>query len=185
MGLFTATNNGDITGWSTQNGGHWYFNTGTQFGDAQDGARFLNLANDPATDPISQSFAVTANKTYEVSYWLGMRADNAGASDVVTGAIALTAGNASGSLSLATPSTALTNISHGANPATGWQRFSFRFTPDTNTNAMLTFTDGNGPGNGYACIDNVAVNAVPEPSTMAMAVSATIGLLAYAWRRGR
>ena len=162
-GLFTQTNNGDITGWTSQNGGYWYFNNGgtmgsLQFGDAQDGVRFVNLAtNNPSLDPISQSFPVTANTTYSVRYWLGMRGDNGGSPDTITSAVTLAAGSGNGTLSVSTPSSALSNISTFANPVTGWKQFSYSFTPSTNTVATLTFSSAGG--SGYGCLDNVSVMA--------------------------
>jgi hypothetical protein len=184
-GLFTQTDNGDVTGWTSQDGGHWYFNNGTQFGDAENGARFLNFANDPNMAPISQSFAVTANTTYTVSYWLGRRADDGGSPDITTAAITLATGGASGTLSLATASmdesTPLHVISTGITPVTGWQQFSYNFTPNNDTVATLTFSSSGG--SGYSCLDNVSVNSVPEPTAMAIAVTGLISLVAFAWRR--
>ena len=36
---------------------------------------------------------------------------------------------------------------------------------------------------GSACFDNLSVSPAPEPSTLALLASTTVGLLAYAWRR--
>lgn len=176
-GLFTQTNNGDIVGWTTQDGGHWYFNNGTQFGTAIDGVRFVEFdnANVGSVAPVSQSFAVAANTTYDVSFWAGIRSDM-GPGDVVQAAITLAAGGGAASLD----TTGLTVIGNGATP-TGWQQFSFAFTPTADTTATLTFNHSFE----YGCVDGVSVTAraVPEPSAIVLLAAGLIGFAAYAWRK--
>lgn len=179
-GLFTGTTNGDITGWTTVGTvgalGYWYFNNGSRFGTAEDGQRFIELENTASLGPVSQSFAVTKNTTYEVSFWSGIRADGATGQDTITAAVALAVGSASGTLS--STASGLTPIGAGATPA-GWQQFNYSFTPDSDTTATLTFSNSGG----YGCIDNVSITAVPEPASLAILSAGLLSLLAYAWRR--
>ena len=179
-GLFTGTKNGDITGWTTvgtaEFPGYWYFNNGSQFGTAQDGQRFIELENVSSLGPVSQSFAVTKNTTYEVSFWSGIRADGANGQDTITAAITVAAVSASGIVS--STATGLTPIGTGATPA-GWQQFSYSFTPNSDTTATLTFSNSGG----YGCIDNASVSAIPEPSTIVLLGVSLVSLLAYAWRK--
>jgi len=179
-GWFTGTKNGDITGWTTvgtaEFPGYWYFNNGSPFGMAQDGQRFIELENVSSLGPVSQSFAVTKNTTYEVSFWSGIRADGINDQDTVTAAITLAIGSARGILS--STATDLTPIGAGPTPA-GWQQFSYSFTPNSDTTATLTFSNSNM----YGCIDNVSVSAIPEPSTIILLGVGLFSLLAYAWRK--
>ena len=175
----SSTQNGDITGWTTSIGssgaGYWYFATGG-YGDAQDQSRFLNLTSPPYNiGPISQSFAVVAGTTYEVSFWEAERGDYAGinptpAVDNLSSAITFASGSATGTTSIVASNP--NSISFGASPATGWQLFSYQFTPNSTGNATLTFNSG--AESGFAVLDNVAVNAVPEPAALSFMAMGTL-----------
>lgn len=78
----------------------------------------------------------------------------------------------------------------GANQATNWtsNRYNFLFTPDTatSTSAVLSFpATGTPTGNPpFSLLDNVQLNAVPEPDSLAF-MFAGLGLPAVSWRRRR
>jgi hypothetical protein len=174
FGAQFGTSTTALPGWNAvSNGIFWYFQT-AQFGTAEDGSKFVEYDE---TGSLSQSFAVTAGTHYNVSFWAGLRSDAEG-SPSITASIGLGSGTAAGTLSEA--ATGLTRVGTGSTPS-GWQEFSFNFTPDTSTTATLTLASGT-----WACVDNVSVtSSVPEPSTVSLVVVGMISLLAYAWQKRR
>lgn len=75
----------------------------------------------------------------------------------------------------------LTQVGNAANTVT----VTSKLISDNTTSDYIVFHNreyGSGT-NYYAKLDNVAINTVPEPSTIALAVTGLIGLLAYAWRK--
>ncbi len=168
---------GDLTNWTiTPGAAHpsaywWYMSSGSSWGVAQDGDRFLQPTY--SDESVSQAFGVTAGVFYIVSYYEALRKDGAGNADTVTASISLTAGSATGTLSQ------VANNSLGNSSVANWQLFSFTFKPDTTTTATLRFVF-NGDGGGYPVIDNAVVEVVPEPASLAL-----FGMALLALRRPR
>src|SRR5271157_3636205 len=80
--------------------------------------------------------------------------------------------------------TSFTGTNNQATTGNIWQDFSFTFVP-TATTANLSFQgDFNTSSNPfYIGLDNVSVNAVPEPSTFFLGGAGLAGLMAWARRR--
>ncbi len=70
------------------------------------------------------------------------------------------------------------------NPADQWQKFSFNWNAGPATTADLSLWNQIGTGNGNDFgIDAISLNTVPEPSSVALAASGLVGLIACVRRR--
>ena len=70
------------------------------------------------------------------------------------------------------------------NPADQWQQFSFNWNSGAATTADLSLWNQTGTANGNDFgIDTISLNAVPEPSGIALSALGFIGLIALARRR--
>ena len=158
----------------------WLFGTGNgAYGNAQEGGFGSNFVGLSQFSSLEQSFSVTAGTSYQVSFYQAQIANSDGTGLSVLNTIILDAGGiSSGQLSLsAGNTTALSNPGGGVYTAsTGWQLFSFTFTPDTTTTATLMI-GGDKSYNGYEAVDNYSVMAVPEPSTYALVLGGIATLL--------
>ena len=146
---------GDITGWTV--GGHSVDYIGTYW-NAQDGSRSVDLSGNDR-GKIGQWVNLAAG-TYTLSFWLSGNPDNNGQ-----------------------PSPKLTELWVGgvlqntySSPLIPvYQQYSFNFsTAGGNTFIEFAEASGNlGAGNAYgAVIDNVSLEAVPEPFTMGLGLAA-------------
>ena len=158
----------------------WLFGTGNGArGNAQEGGYGSNFVALSGFSSLEQSFSVTAGTSYQVSFYQAQQAISDGTGLPVLNTITLAAGGiSSGQLSLsAGNTTALSNPGPNVYTAsTGWQLFSFTFTPDTTTTATLMI-GGDKSYNGNEVVDNYSVMAVPEPSTYALVLGGIATLL--------
>jgi MYXO-CTERM domain-containing protein len=186
-GSHENVDNSSVTGWTTggSNGIVWYMTSAVwgSGGPSGGGARLVNVNGNKT---ISQSFSVTVGTEYTVSYWEKLRGGggymfttlslDAG---TVTGTDGSPVGVSSGPASSITQTTAVNNA---------WTQHSFKFTPDTNAIATLTFGNdylagGGGHGdNDGTFVDLVSVTSIPEPSA---ALLGGLGMLALLRRRKR
>ena len=155
-----GANSSVITGW-TANNIDW-INT---YWTAQAGTKSVDL-NATSIGSIEQSFGTTAGVQYLVEFYLS--GNNAGLP--VTKSLQVTADATTYNDTFVTTGNSLTNM--------GWVKKSFTFTAD-DASATLKFASTNSGSFGPA-IDNVTVQAVPEPASMAVI---SIGLLALKRRR--
>jgi hypothetical protein len=141
--------------------------------EAEEGLVSLDLTgagNTGPTDGVSQSFASTVGQKYSLSFWVGS-AESIGPSNYYDA-----------------PSTVNLSINGGAqvsytNPVfdlqTGyanWLQFVTTFTA-TGPSTSLAFYNGTSSASNLAGLDNVDVEAVPEPSGYAALGLGLLGLL--------
>lgn len=157
----------DMAGWTVVGDSLAWIGDPNPFGDlsASDGTKSLDLTDYPVGAPyggVEQTFDTVAGTMYIVEFDLG---SNPLYSDVSGLVVSVDGGSA--------------GFSAFAGNAQRWDRHSFTFTAD-DSSATLWFL-GNA-GHAYIGLDNVTVEAVPEPATMAALVT---GLVAIARRRRR
>lgn len=140
---------------------------------AQDGNQMIDLAgvtSNSMTSGVTQNISTTINQVYEISFYVGSATDS----------------------NFFFPSTIDLSIDGGArvsytNPTAptnmlNWKLFTVNFTA-TNSTTNLTFFNGGTSNNFESELDNVSVNAVPEPSSIVLAAFSFAGLAAWGWRR--
>jgi hypothetical protein len=123
---------------------------------------------------ISQTLATTPGATYTLSF-AHAALSNGGELSHLT----YTVDGVANTLTVNSAGTAAVKL-------TPWQNVSYQFTA-SGTATVLSFA-GDQPVDGLfygSALDHVSVNPVPEPGTITLVATGTIGLLAYAWRRRR
>ncbi len=164
-GTFTQLGAGDpsIAGWTI--GGHSVDYIGTYW-QASNGERSIDMSGGGAGS-LSQSFDTLIGQKYVVTF------DMAGNPD-------------SGSLKSMTVSAAADSANYTfdstvtSKPNMGWASKSFQFTANSTTSTLM-FASNEYSAYGPA-LDNVKVQAVPEPASMA---ALTVGALGLLRRRNR
>jgi hypothetical protein len=161
----------DMTGWTVENAGlAWIGPSNPFFLSASDGSYFLDLSGYHDNAPyagVTQTIPTTIGGQYQLSLDIGTSPPY----DSAPVSVLVTAGSAS---------TTFTSTPLNVNQ---WETFMFDFTA---TSATTTISlDGQASTNEkYIGLDNVSVEAVPEPSTFALFGGS--GLLALVgWRRFR
>jgi len=141
---------------------------------AIDGTAFavFNAGNTAPNGVLSQSFAAIGGTQYSLTYLYGA---NSGAIQSITAAIKAFGGGvvASQFSTLPAPSGALSS-------------FTLTFFATSTSNLTLSFSDfsGNPTNSTDGFLDNVALTAVPEPSSLAvMAIGLLFGYCAFRSRR--
>jgi hypothetical protein len=163
----------DITGWTVQNGGLAWDGPTNPYGlTAADGSYFLDLSGDHNNPPwggvVSQTIPTVVGGLYRLSLDLGNSTTWNGKTAV---SVAVTAGSAS--------TVFTTGIPTGRNV---WEFKTFDFTA-TSANTAISVVGQPAVNVMYIGLDNLSLERVPEPSTMALLGGS--GLLLLAWRRFR
>ena len=139
-------------------------------GTAESGHNFIEL-DGYENDKISQSFATTIGKDYEVSFWFEDRAG------VAPGSLGFLATVVSGSDISATGFGAV-----GDNGA-AWHLITMDFTAGSATTQFSIKATGTSDGYGTS-FDNFQASAVPEPASLGL-FAAGIAVLGFTARRRR
>jgi hypothetical protein len=157
-----------MAGWTVTNGTLAWIGPTNPFGlTAQSGGYFLDLTGYHDNVPyggVSQSIATTIGGQYALSFYLGSSAQYG-----VPDSIVATADSTTGTFTSSNPTT--NNV---------WQLETLLFIA-TSTSTVISLV-GNS-GNQYIGLDNVAVTAVPEPSTWALMILGFMGVGLMAYRR--
>lgn len=150
-------------GWTTINNGVEWFQPQAEYGigPAHSGVSIIDLAYGPgaAGGGIYQDIATVAGQTYELSFW-GVNSTFAGRSGTGTVDV-FVGGNALGS--------ATTTETSPSWMASDWVEFTRRFTA-TGATTRIQFENHQNENTNFAFIDDVSVNAVPEPAQWALLI---------------
>lgn len=156
----------NLTGWTGGSAGIELRNGVA--GTAQDGANYVEL-DTTGNSGMSQTVATLAAQTYELSLWYSPRAGvngNSNGIEVWWDGAKLGTLNGSGQ-----------NQSNHV-----WRQYSFNVT-GTGSNQVRFVAVGNSDGVGGS-LDNISLNAVPEPGSLALVLGA-VGAAALVVRRRR
>ncbi len=122
-------------------------------GTASDGLQWVDLVGTPGPGGLSRNFHTDAGFTYTLSWDdFGNTADSY---DVLFG------------------ETSMLGNAPGVQP---WQSHTLSFTASTTGDQTLSYFSANG-GNGNLGIDNLKIESVPEPTTIAALSLGAIGLI--------
>ena len=159
-GPFAYKANGSLTGWGSTNAGNGTVLFTGAYKPVADGLQAVQL--EYPNDTLFQTFATTSGQTYEVKFSLS-------AYDTTPAALQVDVAGSSQSYS---------------GSSAGYTTYSFQFVANS-ASSTLTFTNTHLPPPAYAYphLDNVSVNAVPEPEGYALAMLALGGLGLVARRR--
>ncbi len=128
--------------------------------NAQSGFNSVDLTGSfgSLTSGVRQTVSTVSGQTYLLSFWVG-RAVSSNNNSSLVGPV-----NVGLQINTLTP-TVFTNSATTPAGSVNWQQFSTTFVATGPT--TLTFLNGNANNNGYAGLDNVSLEAVPEPATLA------------------
>jgi choice-of-anchor C domain-containing protein len=157
-----------ITGWTVTSGSVDWIN---YYWQAADGHRSLDMNGlGPAT--IQQTFAVSPNSTYEVSFALAGNPDGGPTVKALLGI----AGGSTQEFDF--------DVTGASKGQMNWTQESFLFQSSASNLATLTFQSIT-PNSPYGpALDNVAVTAVPEPGSI-LAACTVLGPVGFVFRRRR
>jgi hypothetical protein len=142
--------------------------------DAQDGTQSLDLTGEgnQGANGVKQSFTSIIGAHYAVSFYLG-RQDPAASGYAGPSALDLF-------IDQDAPITFIDMDALSQNVA--WERFALSFTA-TKAITTLAFLNATPVGNNFTGLDNVVVEAIPEPGTLALFAAGFAGLLLLLRRR--
>jgi len=136
---------------------------------SQDGNQFIDLAgvtSNSNTSGVTQSIATVSGQPYSLSFYVGSSTDATSNHFFFPSTIDLSINGG--------PRVSYTNPV-GPTNMLNWQQFVVPFVATGATN--LTFYNGSASNNFESMVDNVVVDAVPEPSSVILIGLGTVGFL--------
>ena len=135
-------------------------------GTAEDGHNFIEL-DGYENDKITQSFATTIGKDYQVSFWFADRAGVAASSEGFLATV------------VSGPDASATGFGAIGDNGIAWHLVTMDFTAGSTTSVFSIKATGTSDGYGTS-FDNFQAAAVPEPATLGLfaAGMAVLGLTA-------
>jgi hypothetical protein len=129
------------------------------------GRQFLDLVGNGSTGAISQNVNLVAGKKYDLTFYY---ANNPYSTSTASGDLTVGVGDLTTSI---THDTSTTSNFH-------WTKGYYDFTAGSSGPQQLEFMETVGGGSGGIFLDNIVLNAVPEPATW---LSLIAGLFATGW----
>jgi len=151
---FTSLSSGDTTslpGWTIGGAGIDLIDT---YWNAHSGNLSIDL-NGTGNGSITQTLTTLAGQDYRIQFYMAANPDGGPSPRTLN----VAAGSSSFNASFTVPG-------GEARPNLSWQLMTFNFTA-TGASTVLTFTGTNGASFG-AALDDITVNAVPEPGTISL-----------------
>lgn len=139
---------------------------------AQDGAQWIDMAgvtSNNSTSGVTQTFPTSPGVVYEVAFYVGSARDGV-FFDAATVDLTINGGPRVSYFNPATPSTML-----------DWKPFSTTFMA-TGASSTITFQNGSAANNFLSALDNVSVEAIPEPVSLAL-VGCAVGAVCLRRKR--
>ncbi len=139
--------------------GNGYTENGLLF-NPQDGTQSLDLTGEgnQGANGIKQTVATVIGTTYVLSFYLGREDPAAPGYEIGPSAIDLIL-NQDAPVNFINSSTFSNDIA--------WEQFTYSFTATT-ASTTIAFLNATGVGNNFAGLDNVDLEAIPEPATLAL-----------------
>jgi Protein of unknown function (DUF642)/PEP-CTERM motif len=137
---------------------------------AEDGAQWLDLTGSGvnAVEGVKQNVTTIPGAQYLVSFWVGNVFDPTGIFGTTSSVNVRTLGVGATSFGIFTNASTVPGVQV-------WQQFSLTFTAVTTT-TMLDFVNADPSNDNSNGLDNISLNAIPEPGTALLFGIGAVGL---------
>jgi choice-of-anchor C domain-containing protein len=167
--ITTGPSGAAISGWTVTGSIDWI----NSYWTAQNGQNSIDLLGG-SSGTIAQTLNTIAGQQYELTYWLSGNPDLTSTA-IRNGVVTIDMASTDFSYNLS-PTNSRTNMN--------WTEQTLFFTANSNSTTLQFSSTATGGNCCYGpALDDVAVTAVPEPSTWAMMILGFVGVGFMAYRR--